>query len=194
MRRARQIGVSALCLLVLAVAVGGATMWARGYRIYVIHTGSMVPTYVPGDIVVDAPAPRTVTPGEVITFRHTDLATDVVTHRVVGVTPAGLIRTKGDANQSVDAWQIPTRPGTRTHRVRGSRRWLCAGISASTDRTGRTRRRAVRVDHAVVALLPTRARARARARARGPRPPSEFVTPARRAAPADHAGLTAGAR
>ncbi len=94
--------------------VSGALLWHAGYRAYVVHTGSMSPVYVPGDLVIDAPAPNRVRPGEVITFRHSALATDVVTHRVVTVTRQG-IHTKGDANRSVDAWTI--RPGQVRGRV-----------------------------------------------------------------------------
>jgi signal peptidase len=41
----------------------------------------------------------------VITFRHSDRAADLVTHRVVSVNAAG-ITTKGDANATPDAWTI----------------------------------------------------------------------------------------
>jgi len=69
-----------------------------------VHTGSMTPTLVPGDLVIDRPA-KNLKPGEVITFRHSDLTTDVVTHRVTEVTAAG-IHTKGDANRTADVWTI----------------------------------------------------------------------------------------
>jgi signal peptidase I len=78
----------------------------HGHRVYVVHTGSMEPTYMPGDVVIDGPAPTTLHRGEAITFRHSDLTTDVVTHRVADVLPNGLIETKGDANPTKDAWQI----------------------------------------------------------------------------------------
>ena len=81
---------------------------------YVVHTGSMVPRYVPGDLIIDRPASGHYRVGEVITFRHSDLTPDVVTHRIVGFTPQGLIRTKGDANRTPDAWEI------RPAQVRGT--------------------------------------------------------------------------
>jgi signal peptidase len=101
----RRLAVAAI--LVVLTGVGGTVgaFWLQGYRIYVVHTGSMEPTYMPGDLVIDRPAPH-VRPGEVITFRHSDVTADVVTHRVTAVTPQGLISTKGDANRSADAWQI----------------------------------------------------------------------------------------
>jgi signal peptidase len=103
--------VAAGSLLLTAVLVP-ASLWFQGYRMYVVHTGSMTPTYRPGDIVVDRPNPSTYTAGEVITFRHSDLSSDVVTHRVVSVNAQG-IHTKGDANATPDAWTI------RPDQVRG---------------------------------------------------------------------------
>ena len=94
-----------------------ATFWAQGYRAYVIHTGSMEPTLMPGTLIVDGPPRGDYRRGEVITFRHSDLTTDVVTHRVAGIRPDGLIDTKGDANRTADAWHI--RPDqVRGHTVR----------------------------------------------------------------------------
>lgn len=94
------------CLL-LAVLLSGAALAHLGYRAYIVHTGSMAPTYRPGDLVIDRPARGTPKPGQVITFRHSADTSDVVTHRVVSVTASGLIRTRGDANRTPDAWQIP---------------------------------------------------------------------------------------
>jgi signal peptidase len=117
-RRLVRLAVTLLAAALLGT-VGAA--WLQGYRVYVVHTGSMVPTYRPGDLVIDRKASGGYRPGDVITFRHSDQTTDVVTHRVVAVTPRGLIRTKGDANATADAWQI--RPdqvrGRAVARVRG---------------------------------------------------------------------------
>ncbi len=76
--------------------------------------GSMSPTYKPGALVIDAPAHGSYHPGEVITFRHSALTTDVVTHRITDVTNTGLIHTKGDANRTPDVWDI------RPAQVRGT--------------------------------------------------------------------------
>jgi len=102
----RRVSLAAVLLLLAGLVALGATFWHEGYRIYVVHTGSMEPTYRPGDLVIDKAVHGTVQRGEVITFRHSDLATDVVTHRVVGVSSTGQISTKGDANRSADAWRI----------------------------------------------------------------------------------------
>jgi signal peptidase I len=105
--------LAALTLAVLAVAGCTAFLWAQGYRVYVVHTGSMTPTYTPGYLVIDAPAREGYQPGDVITFQHSAYTTDVVTHRITHITSTGLIHTKGDANRSADVWQI------RPDQVRG---------------------------------------------------------------------------
>lgn len=110
-RRRRLIVAS---LLVLGLAGTGLALWLQGYRVYVVHTGSMEPTYRPGDVVIDKPPTGNYHRGDVITFLHSEYTDDVVTHRVVGVTPQGLIHTKGDANRTRDAWDI------RPDRVRGT--------------------------------------------------------------------------
>jgi signal peptidase len=101
--------------LLLALLATGAVLAHSGYRLYIVHTGSMTPTFKPGDAVIDRPS-RQIKPGQVITFRHS-AAPDVVTHRVTEVTAAGLIHTKGDANPTADVWDI------RPDMVRGSVAW-----------------------------------------------------------------------
>jgi signal peptidase I len=105
LRLPRRVAVVAALLILTGVVGTATTFWLQGYRLYVVHTGSMSPTYKPGDVVIDAPAAGHYRPGEVLTFRHSALTDDVVTHRVVGVQPDGL-HTKGDANRSADAWTI----------------------------------------------------------------------------------------
>lgn len=117
--RTRRVLLAVVALAVTGLVGTGLALWMQGYRLYVVHTGSMAPHLVPGDVVVDRPdrAPRV---GEVITFRHSDLTSDVVTHRVVGVSAAG-IRTKGDANRTADVWTI------RPDQVRGRTVWRLPG-------------------------------------------------------------------
>ena len=114
MRVARRISrvITGLAL----VGIVSAVVWffASGHRAYVVHTGSMSPTYKPGSLVIDAPAHGNYHPGEVITFRHSALTTDVVTHRVTDITSTGIIHTKGDANRTADVWDI------RPDQVRGT--------------------------------------------------------------------------
>jgi signal peptidase len=94
-------------VILVVLAIGGTAFgfWQAGYRPYVVHTGSMVPTYNPGDLVIDGPAGNDHLAGQVITFRHSADPNDLVTHRITDVTN-GLIHTKGDANRSADVWNI----------------------------------------------------------------------------------------
>ncbi len=102
-------------LAALVATVGaGVWLWQSGYRAYIVHTGSMSPTYKPGSLVIDGPAKGKYHPGEVITFRHSSYTTDVVTHRITDITSTGLIHTKGDANRTADVWNI------RPDQVRGT--------------------------------------------------------------------------
>jgi signal peptidase I len=114
MLTASRIIRATLVCAVLTAAITGTVLWTQGYRVYVVHTGSMDPTYQPGDVVVDRPADRGYHPGEIITFRHSSATTDVVTHRITDITKAGLIHTKGDANRTADVWDI------RPDQVKGS--------------------------------------------------------------------------
>ena len=95
------LGVALLC----AITIAGVLAWNGGYRLYIVHTGSMTPTLLVGDAVLDGPPKVTYHPGEIITFRHSDLTTDLVTHTVIDVK-AGKIHTKGDANRTADVWDI----------------------------------------------------------------------------------------
>jgi signal peptidase len=105
--RWRQAAFALAALLALGVIGTAATLYAQGYRAYVVHTGSMSPTYRPGSLVVDRPADGHYHRGQVITFGHSEGSDDLVTHRVASVTPRG-IHTKGDANRTADPWTIPT--------------------------------------------------------------------------------------
>jgi signal peptidase I len=114
MSTVRSIIRATLACAVLVALISGAVLWTQGYRGYVIHTGSMDPTYRPGDVVIDRPNQHRYHAGEVITFLHSSQTTDVVTHRITDITPAGLIHTKGDANRTADVWDI------RPDQVRGN--------------------------------------------------------------------------
>jgi signal peptidase len=108
-RARRRLGLgrvlAALAVLVVLGTLGaGVTLYAQGYRMYVVHTGSMSPTFRPGDVVIDRRAGGSYAPGEVITFRHGQ-GSDLVTHRITEVTDKG-IHTKGDANRTADVWTI----------------------------------------------------------------------------------------
>ena len=77
-----------------------------------VLTGSMEPTLNVGDVaVVKQISPLDARVGDVVTFRDPADATRLITHRVRSVRVGdGVARfvTKGDANTSVERWQIPT--------------------------------------------------------------------------------------
>ncbi len=104
-RIVRRVTFGSLVLLVVAAAALAGIGWHQGYRLYVVHTGSMVPALRPGDAVLDRPAPRAVHPGEVVTFSIHSGPDSVVTHRVVSVD-GSVVKTKGDANRTVDPWTL----------------------------------------------------------------------------------------
>jgi len=85
-----------------------------GHPVLEVTTGSMTPTFDPGDLIVDAPvspsAAQHLRRGQVITFRSAQYllngAPILVTHRIQRVesTASGVeYQTKGDANNVADA-------------------------------------------------------------------------------------------
>lgn len=105
MRIVGRLATGTVALVLAGVALTAALAWHHGYRIYVVHTGSMVPALRPGDAVLDRPAPRAVHPGEIVTFSVNSGPDSVVTHRVAAVS-GGVVKTKGDANRTVDPWNL----------------------------------------------------------------------------------------
>jgi signal peptidase len=101
----RKITLMVVTGLLCAITVAGILAWHSGYRLYIVHTGSMAPAVMAGDVVLDGPATGTYHPGEIITFRHSAWTTDIVTHRVTDLR-GGVIHTKGDANRTADVWDI----------------------------------------------------------------------------------------
>ncbi|TWP38994.1 signal peptidase I [Leekyejoonella antrihumi] len=101
----RRIAWSIAVILFAAALAVGFGAWKGGYRAYIIHTGSMRQTLVPGDLVIDRPVDDGgYHTGDIITFRHS-AGPDLVTHRIRTVTAQG-IHTKGDANPTADVWTI----------------------------------------------------------------------------------------
>ena len=94
-------GAGILVAAVIIPRVAGATP-------YVVLTGSMVPTYPPGTLVVDRPADiDSLHIGDVVTYQLQSGQPEVVTHRIVAVTVTGADKltftTQGDANNVADA-------------------------------------------------------------------------------------------
>jgi len=92
-----------LGLLALALAVAVVPRLLGGAALTVL-SGSMEPTYSPGDVVVAVPQ-DSYDVGDVVTFQPVSGDPTLVTHRVVGVRLGSETRyvTRGDANGADDA-------------------------------------------------------------------------------------------
>ena len=108
--------------ILLVAAIGLAAVMVLpsllGFERYVIISGSMEPTIPVGSIVYDEVVPvEDLEVGDIITFvppPEFDIS-DPVTHRILSITITGedsetpgqrIIRTKGDANEKADPWQM----------------------------------------------------------------------------------------
>lgn len=104
-RRAVLSGTTAVllvALLLLAAAVAVVPRVLGGAALTVL-TGSMEPTYSPGDMVVSVPQDQYEV-GDVVTFQPVAGDPTLITHRVVGVTLGAETAyiTRGDANGADD--------------------------------------------------------------------------------------------
>ena len=94
--------------LLLAIALPSAL----GYHPFTVMSGSMTPAIRTGDVVVDKPvAPSSLRVGDVATFRDPENSKRLITHRVRSIHVAGgqtQITTKGDANNTIEQWSVPT--------------------------------------------------------------------------------------
>jgi signal peptidase len=105
-------------LSVLVAAAAAATLGPLllPYRTYAVLSGSMEPALPVGSLVIDLPvAADQLHKGDVVSFHRPDAAGQVITHRIVEVDhrAAGnqaVLRTKGDANNAPDPWQVTTSP------------------------------------------------------------------------------------
>ncbi len=82
-----------------------------GYRSLTVLSGSMEPTLRVGDVVVvrEVP-PLSVKVGDIVSFRDPTDFSRLITHRVRSIQVSGIsvqFVTKGDANTSVEHWQVP---------------------------------------------------------------------------------------
>ncbi len=81
-----------------------------GYRTLTVLSGSMVPTFRPGDVIVVREAsPLDAHPGDIVTFRDPLAGGELVSHRVQSMQVVGSnvqFVTKGDANSGVENWTI----------------------------------------------------------------------------------------
>jgi signal peptidase len=92
-----------------------------------VLTGSMIPTYPPGTLVIVVPtAPETIRIGDPITYQLVSGKPDVVTHRVVAISHTSkaeqLFTLKGDNNAVADA--LPVIPAQVRGKVAYSVPWV----------------------------------------------------------------------
>jgi signal peptidase len=84
--------------------------YAAGARSLTVLSGSMEPTIGVGDIVVVREiSPLQARVGDIVTFRDPTDSSRLITHRVRDIEVEGhtvVFRTKGDANTSIERWQI----------------------------------------------------------------------------------------
>jgi signal peptidase I len=115
--------VAALCVLVVA-EVGPRMGW---FRVETVLSGSMPPTFSPGDLIVVTPEPTTsIRRGQIITYQIPVGDHHVETHRVFRMLRRGtdpVLVTKGDANQSPDPWRARLRGPTAW-----KLRWVVPGV------------------------------------------------------------------
>lgn len=85
---------------------------AIGAKPYTVLTGSMEPGIHPGDLVIaESVSPAEAELGEVVVFNDPSRDGELVTHRLVRAVIDGdeaRMVTKGDANDTVERWAVPT--------------------------------------------------------------------------------------
>jgi signal peptidase len=103
----------AAVVVLAAVAVGPRLGL---YRMETVLSGSMQPTFSPGDVIIVTPEPVTaVRPGQVISYQIPIGDHHVESHRVVRVVQHGthpVIITRGDNNAEADPWRAQLTSGT----------------------------------------------------------------------------------
>jgi signal peptidase len=109
------LALTVVCALAVAIVLGlsvGPRFFA--YETFIVRSGSMEPAIGTGALVVVQPVePRLIRVGDVITYRRPEDPDNTITHRVVEVRPgvagdvaAPAFRTRGDANNAIDPWEV----------------------------------------------------------------------------------------
>ncbi len=117
-------GQRALLALALFLFLALAVLPRLGlYRPVTVLSGSMRPTFSPGDMVVVTPEPvSAVRVGQVISYQVPVGAHQVETHRVTRILQGGshpVVQTQGDANNHPDPW---------TARLEGATAWRLTAV------------------------------------------------------------------
>lgn len=93
------------CLVLLIGAILGITSWyIHGGRLLTVQTGSMTPTFWPGDgLLVERVRPEALRRGDIISYRLAKNSKVIVSHRLIGITKSGMVlTTQGDSLSSAD--------------------------------------------------------------------------------------------
>lgn len=93
-RGARLRSIAEVVLAIVLVALG----WT--YGVLYVEGGSMEPTLHAGDLIVYRRTGAMLAEGDLVVFEHRG---SLVVHRVAGVLRDGALRTRGDANDTIDA-------------------------------------------------------------------------------------------
>jgi signal peptidase len=88
--------------ILLIVVLGGCAALLVSGHLYIVRTASMTPAIRAGDAILARPVSHRPRVGDVVVY---EAQGQVVTHRVVEVTPEGVV-TKGDANEAADPWVV----------------------------------------------------------------------------------------
>ncbi len=103
-------GIALIIVFITAFSITSGNGFSLfGYHVFDVATGSMEPSYAPGDLLIVKTIPtEEIRIGDAITFK-TSVGEDVfLTHRVIGITedtPVGFI-TKGDNNNAADNFVV----------------------------------------------------------------------------------------
>ncbi len=99
---ARVAGVAGASVLGACSVALAAGLFGLG----VIGGGSMRPALLPGDVIVFERLPGAIRAGDIVVVPHRGWPAGIA-HRVVSVDRVGRLRTRGDANPSVDRDPVP---------------------------------------------------------------------------------------
>jgi signal peptidase I len=121
--KARPIGrlidrmLTSLIVALAVVAVGiGILAFVANLHFQTVTSGSMRPAVSPGDMAITQAVPASsLRVGDVIVFFPPASSTEPVMHRIVSLDN-GVIKTRGDANNVDDPWQV-TLTGTTAYRL-----------------------------------------------------------------------------
>jgi signal peptidase len=118
------VAVTLVLLLSVAVFVFLAILPRTGaYRTLTVLSGSMRPTFGPGDLVIARPvAQQDVRVGDILVYQIPVGDHHVESHRIVKIIqryPRLVVKTKGDANSAPDPW---------TAVLHGQKLWIVRGV------------------------------------------------------------------